>query len=90
VFQYLFAELAFELMLSLIPEKIRRVIGALIMGLGGVLMALGGIIITTISDGLANLLGAIVLVIGLFISMIGYSIRKTRVELPSNIIEIVT
>ena len=90
MFQYLFAELTFELMLSLIPEKIRRVIGALIMGLGGVLMALGGIIITAISDGLANLLGAIVLVIGLFISMIGYSIRKTRVELPGNIIEIVT
>lgn len=78
MFQYLIAELALGLVLSLIPQKVRSLIGGLIMAVGAVLLLLGMAIVALISDDLAFLLGGCVGLVGLSITGFGWWIRSVK------------
>ena len=61
-----------NLVLSLIPQRVRSVIGGLIMAVGGLLLLLGLAIVVVISEDAAFFLGACVGIVGFFISgMVG-------------------
>ena len=76
MFQYLIAELAMGVILSLIPQKVRNVIGGLIMAVGSLVLLLGAAVVVAISDDLANILGALIGVVGLLILGAGWVIRR--------------
>ena len=76
MFQRLVAGMAVNLVLSLIPQRVRSVIGGLIMAVGGLLLLLGRAIVVVISEDAAFFLGACVGIVGFFISGIGWWIRS--------------
>ena len=78
MFQYLIADLAVGVILSLIPQKVRNVIGGLIMAVGSLVLLLGAAVVVAISDDLANILGALIGVVGLLILGTGWMIRRAE------------
>lgn len=78
MFQRMVAEMAVHLVLSLIPQRVRSVIGGLIMAVGALLLVLGLAIAIVISEDVAFLLGGLVGAVGVFISGIGWWIRRVE------------
>ena len=78
MFQRLVAEMAVSVVLSLIPQRVRSVIGGLIMAVGALLLVLGLAIVIVISEDVAFLLGGCVGLVGVFISGIGWWIRSVE------------
>tara|TARA_B100000614_G_scaffold202166_1_gene183557 strand:- start:736 stop:1020 length:285 start_codon:yes stop_codon:yes gene_type:complete len=78
MFQRLVAEMAVNLVLSLIPQRVRSVIGGLIMAVGALLLMLGLAIVIVISEDVAFFLGGCVGLVGVFITGIGWWIRSVE------------
>ena len=70
--------MAVHLVLSLIPQRVRSVIGGLIMAVGALLLVLGLAIAIVISEDVAFLLGGLVGAVGVFISGSGWWIRRVE------------
>ena len=76
MFQYLVAELAMGVILSLIPQKVRNVIGGLIMAVGTLLILLGFPVFLFASADLSEILVPVLWIVGLGFLVLGWRMRR--------------